>query len=56
MLFLSDCMFVFVLKVDYKVFVGFSFFIGGGFFVFLFNEDVVGSWVDEDCYFVVKVL
>lgn len=45
-----------VSKVDHKALAGSSFSVGGGSFVLPSNEDVVGSWADEDCYLVAKVL
>jgi len=55
-LLLSDRMSAMVSKVDHKALAGSSFAIGGGSFVLPSNEDVVGSWLDEDCSLVAKVL
>lgn len=52
----SDRMSAVVSKVDHKDLAGSSFSIGGGSFVLPSNEDVVGSWADEDCFIVAKVL
>lgn len=52
----SDRMSAVVSKVDHKDLAGSSFSIGGGSFVLPSNDDVVGSWADEDCFIVAKVL
>lgn len=52
----SDRMSAMVSKVDHKALAGSSFAIGGGSFVLPSNGDVVGSWLDEDCSLVAKVL
>lgn len=52
----SDRMSAVVSKVDHKDLAGSSFSIGGGSFVLPSNEDVVGSWADEHCFIVAKVL
>lgn len=52
----SDRMSAVVSKVDHKDLAGSSFSIGGGSFVLPSDEDVVGSWADEDCFIVAKVL
>lgn len=52
----SDRMSAVVSKVDHKDLAGSSFSIGRGSFVLPSNEDVVGSWADEDCFIVAKVL
>ena len=55
-LLLSDRMSALVSKVDRKALAGSSYSIGAGSFVLPSNGDVVGSWADEDCYIVAKVL
>lgn len=51
----SDRMSAIVVKVDHKDLAGSSFSIGGGSFG-LPSSNVTGSWAEEDCYAVGKVL